>query len=287
MALPPVVTTFAEHRSPGKGVDFAVPVGTRLGAPFDGVAAVELIPGASYGLHVRIWQGQTEVIIAHLSAVTVVSGERVRRGTEIGRSGGAKTDQPFAGNSTGPHVHFEIRQAGQTVNPMPFVGNLFTPTVSRRTRPVGSLPTGTAPDPKNVAGTVERLLDLAEAVGKLRPGERDIPFVRRDAESAAKQYRDGKPWAEVQASWLGGFKDVKDIPVLGQVASVADFLGVLTQARTWVRVAEVLGGAVVGVLALRMLGRALEQPGLANLGSGIVNAVPVARAARAIKRGGK
>jgi murein DD-endopeptidase MepM/ murein hydrolase activator NlpD len=61
--------------------------------------------GSAYGLHVVI-QGPLHIIemgYAHLSSVSVVDGQLVRRGDVIGHSGNS-------GNTTGPHLHYEERR---------------------------------------------------------------------------------------------------------------------------------------------------------------------------------
>jgi murein DD-endopeptidase MepM/ murein hydrolase activator NlpD len=53
-----------------------------------------------------------ETWYAHLSAVTSYVGERVVGGTRVGLVGST-------GNSTGPHLHFEVRLRGTPIDPMP------------------------------------------------------------------------------------------------------------------------------------------------------------------------
>ena len=57
------------------------------------------------------YEGQTWVFrYAHLSKVTVQKGQRVKVGEMIGRVGST-------GNSTGPHLHYEVLLKGKQVNP--------------------------------------------------------------------------------------------------------------------------------------------------------------------------
>jgi murein DD-endopeptidase MepM/ murein hydrolase activator NlpD len=47
----------------------------------------------------------------HLSRISVEAGQRIKRGDQIGNAGST-------GRSTGPHVHYEIRENDQTVDPL-------------------------------------------------------------------------------------------------------------------------------------------------------------------------
>jgi len=57
----------------------------------------------SYGKHVRISHGDQNTLYAHLSAISVKPGQRVKMGQTIGKVG-------ETGNAHGPHLHFEIRK---------------------------------------------------------------------------------------------------------------------------------------------------------------------------------
>jgi murein DD-endopeptidase MepM/ murein hydrolase activator NlpD len=54
---------------------------------------------------------------AHLSSLAVREGDTVGQGQQVGRVGST-------GRSTGPHLHFEVTQAGRRVDPERFVRNL-------------------------------------------------------------------------------------------------------------------------------------------------------------------
>jgi murein DD-endopeptidase MepM/ murein hydrolase activator NlpD len=71
-----------------------------------------------YGLMVAIDHGDgLETRYAHLSGVSVRPGETIAAGQVIARSGNS-------GRSTGPHLHFEVREAGQPVDPSRYAGRL-------------------------------------------------------------------------------------------------------------------------------------------------------------------
>lgn len=92
------------------GVDLAVPAGTPIKAAADGivVTSAEL---NGYGLSVLIDHGQgISTFYGHASKLLVEAGTKVRRGQTIALVGST-------GFSTGPHLHFEVRESGAHVNP--------------------------------------------------------------------------------------------------------------------------------------------------------------------------
>jgi murein DD-endopeptidase MepM/ murein hydrolase activator NlpD len=113
-----VTGNFGEQR-PGHthaGLDIAVPVGTAVHAPAGGVIIeAGSVPG--YGNVVFIDHGRGTITrLAHLSSIGVSKGQRVDQGDTIGLSGGAR-GAAGAGDSTGPHVHYEVRVNGRAVDP--------------------------------------------------------------------------------------------------------------------------------------------------------------------------
>lgn len=97
-----------------QGTDFAGPVGTPIYATADGVV-IENGWVNGYGRMIKIQhEFGIETRYAHLSASRVQLGQRVSRGDRIG-------DMGNTGNSTGPHLHYEIRVGGQAVNPMIYI----------------------------------------------------------------------------------------------------------------------------------------------------------------------
>ncbi|GAB6986450.1 peptidoglycan DD-metalloendopeptidase family protein [Nocardioides pyridinolyticus] len=96
------------------GLDFAAPTGTPVVAAAAGTVTVEQ-PGWAGSL-VRIDHGNgMETWYAHLSRTDVVTGDVVEAGTPIGLVG-------EDGNSTGPHLHFEVRLDGTPCDPAPLLG---------------------------------------------------------------------------------------------------------------------------------------------------------------------
>lgn len=104
------------------GQDFVVPTGTAVKAAHEGTV-VKAGPngggdGPAYGNAIVIkHDGRTYTQYAHLSKIDVQVGQKVSSGQEIGRSGST-------GNSTGPHLHFEVRTGpnyGTGVEPVKFL----------------------------------------------------------------------------------------------------------------------------------------------------------------------
>ncbi len=95
------------------GVDLAAPQGTPVYAPTAGYVSAATWNGG-YGLFIAIEHGGgMQTRYGHLSRLAVASGQYVAAGAVIGYVGST-------GNSTGPHLHYEVRIGGQAVNP---VGN--------------------------------------------------------------------------------------------------------------------------------------------------------------------
>lgn len=125
--LLPVVTRFGPLILPNgaqifhPGINLAVPQGTQMLAPIDGI--VQLLSDPWIG-NVLVFQGQVqglqiEVRYGHLSALLpgVTPGAQVGRGRPVALSGGAP-NTPGAGMATSPQVHISVRLQGQLVDPL-------------------------------------------------------------------------------------------------------------------------------------------------------------------------
>lgn len=104
------------------GIDISAEQGIAVIAAADGtVSQVQTWDGStttgdqSYGNMVQITHAdERTTLYAHLSKVLVSSGDSVSAGETIGYVGNT-------GNADGAHLHFEVRQSGQTVDPRPFI----------------------------------------------------------------------------------------------------------------------------------------------------------------------
>jgi len=105
---------FSGRAARHNGIDIPGAIGTPIYATADGlIGKAEWFGG--YGKYVAIDHGNAiETRYGHLSEYIVRTGQRVRRGQVIGFMGST-------GRSTGSHLHYEVRIAGNAVNPMNFV----------------------------------------------------------------------------------------------------------------------------------------------------------------------
>jgi murein DD-endopeptidase MepM/ murein hydrolase activator NlpD len=96
------------------GLDFKGPIGTPILAAASGeVSFAGRMSGYGNCIEVRHANGLI-TRYAHLSAFTVLLGQRVNRGVQIARMGST-------GRSTGSHLHFEVRLNNSAVNPLKFL----------------------------------------------------------------------------------------------------------------------------------------------------------------------
>jgi murein DD-endopeptidase MepM/ murein hydrolase activator NlpD len=98
------------------GLDIGAASGTPIGAADAGIVTlVNFGYGGGYGNYVVITHGNGySTLYAHLSAINVSVNQAVQRGQTIGAEGST-------GNSTGPHLHFEIHLNGAYQNPLAYL----------------------------------------------------------------------------------------------------------------------------------------------------------------------
>jgi murein DD-endopeptidase MepM/ murein hydrolase activator NlpD len=99
------------------GIDLAGPLGTPIYAATAGTVTVRRERGG-YGLYIILTRDpQVSTLYGHLDWPLVQPGDVVAAGQAIALMGST-------GNSTGPHLHFEVRIAGVPVDPLPLLKNL-------------------------------------------------------------------------------------------------------------------------------------------------------------------
>ena len=104
------------------GIDWGVSY-IKILAAQDGTVSETRWDMTGYGNHVRIQHLDDYLTIyGHLSHINVIKGQAIRAGEVIGISGNS-------GNSTGPHLHFELRAGGVPRDPEPMLVTEITPPV--------------------------------------------------------------------------------------------------------------------------------------------------------------
>ena len=91
------------------GTDIAANLGTKIKSATNGEVVLSSEEG-DYGKHLKIQIGEVSIIYAHCNSLYVKQGDIVAQGQEIAEVGST-------GNSTGPHLHFEIRYQERKVDP--------------------------------------------------------------------------------------------------------------------------------------------------------------------------
>ena len=99
------------------GTDIAANLGTKIKSATDGEVVLASEEG-DYGKHLKIQIGEVSIIYAHCNILYVKQGDKVTQGQEIAEVGST-------GNSTGPHLHFEVRTSpgyySNRVNPAAYL----------------------------------------------------------------------------------------------------------------------------------------------------------------------
>lgn len=118
---------FGRGRANHRGMDFHARVGDPVMSVADGVVSFSGVKGG-YGNVVEVDHGNGyKTLYAHNSRLTVREGNLVRAGQEVAKAGSS-------GRSTGAHVHFEVWERGNPVNPRKFLGEGGNTPVGRRAR---------------------------------------------------------------------------------------------------------------------------------------------------------
>lgn len=114
-----VVTSNFGYRASGKhsGLDIGAPTGTPIGAACDGVVTYVGFNGAYGNMVIIKHSDDLETVYAHASELLTTVGNQVKKGEVIAKVGST-------GRSTGPHLHFELRNNGEAINPKSFINDL-------------------------------------------------------------------------------------------------------------------------------------------------------------------
>jgi murein DD-endopeptidase MepM/ murein hydrolase activator NlpD len=117
------LTGISQTFRPGHpGIDFRAPLGSDVISMDDGVVTAIIEQKQGYGRHVYVTDVDGKVALyAHLGLIMVEVGDSVNAGVKIGEIG-------MTGMTTGPHLHFEVAENGQKINPLALVSKSIKPT---------------------------------------------------------------------------------------------------------------------------------------------------------------
>lgn len=180
------------------GRDYGTPTGTTLVAPTNGKVVFAGKDYSGYGNLIKIQDNKGDTIyLGHLSQINVKVGQTVDGGQIIGKTGNT-------GNSTGPHLHFEVREGTKRVDPLSFYGS---------NRAFAITGTGTTPTPtptkygKNIPpypgtraapSTPEQQAAQTEALKSQQQAMANNPIV-----NALNDWIKGLNWGNVIAAIVG------------------------------------------------------------------------------------
>lgn len=111
-----IITSFYGYRPKfrkiHKGVDFSLNIGDTVHCVLPGIISEIGYDTKGYGKYVKVEHSNgLETIYAHLSSEVVSKGQKIKAGEALGLGG-------KSGNATGPHLHFETRFYGTTIDPL-------------------------------------------------------------------------------------------------------------------------------------------------------------------------
>jgi murein DD-endopeptidase MepM/ murein hydrolase activator NlpD len=136
---------FGRGRAIHEGLDFVAPFGTPILAASGGII-VHAGFHPEFGNLVEINHGGELITrYAHMSAILVRVGDSVRGGQTVGLLGST-------GRSTGPHLHFEVRENGIPLNPAPLLAKSAVLRRPADGNPSLSSPAGQSPSAESSAG---------------------------------------------------------------------------------------------------------------------------------------
>lgn len=183
----PIISPFGLRKLPWEergrlhqGVDIQAPPGVPVRVVADGVVTRAGQDGG-YGRFVEVRHAEgLSTVYAHLGSISLQPGQAIKRGSEVGKIGSS-------GSSTGPHLHFEVRNAqDRPLNPSYFIGKVYA----------------TAADlPLTEAARFPRQVRIAY-VSRIPQSKLDQMAAREEAEEEAKLAKEEARLAKSEAAKL-------------------------------------------------------------------------------------
>jgi murein DD-endopeptidase MepM/ murein hydrolase activator NlpD len=118
VVLPAQGTLTSTYGARGGSIHFGIDIANSIGTPILSTMAGEVIdsgPASGFGLWVRVQHSSSLITVyGHINESLVSVGQQVAAGEQIATLGNR-------GQSTGPHLHFEVHQNGNKIDPLPWL----------------------------------------------------------------------------------------------------------------------------------------------------------------------
>lgn len=101
-----------------EAIDIRAAQGTPILAPAAGVVVETYLAGTDFGFVLLAHTDGLETLFGHVTEILVKEGQLVNRGQVIAKSGGMPGTRGAGWMTTGPHLHFEVRQGKEKIDPL-------------------------------------------------------------------------------------------------------------------------------------------------------------------------
>lgn len=200
-------------------IDIGIVTGTKVLAPHAGKVVIAGWDNSGYGNLVKIVFENFSILLGHLSEIDVKPGQMVQAGDVVGLSGST-------GNSSGPHLHFEVRSGNNPIDPMQFFGSNPRPGTpgnpgTPQPVPTPELVIPIAPDKNGVYQPTDPNNPLAKMGYKTGSGT----YVPVDAPANCLEIWKTQGFDAAKTCYINAAKALAGASVAGSVGTIGEEIG--------------------------------------------------------------